>query len=280
MKYALQIAYDGSDFTGFQASDGKRSVQSSLQSALETVLAQKIICSCAGRTDSGVHAYGQVISFQAQIPIALERLLVILNQRLPQSIAARAIWPLADDFDARFSARARHYRYSLRTQPNRDPFANRYAWEYPYRLDLDLLQTAWQRLQGHHDFALFAKSGSSHQSSQLEVWLTHFVEQEQFIQLDIVAERFLYAMVRQLVGTCLEIARGHLPLGHLDLLFEQKTSYKGLIAPAQGLFLCRAIYPAAFGLQIEYPNALPAECEALIQERSRIDPGKWWNDPS
>ena len=278
MNYALQIAYDGTQFTGFQKTYGEHSVQAVLQTKLENLLKQTLSLVCAGRTDSGVHAHGQIVGFRADVPMNLERFVAILNQRLPHALVIKAIWPVPDGLHARFSARARHYRYLIRTGSKRDPFVNRYAWEYPYSIDTDLLESAWNSFQGCHDFQAFAKKGSENPNSQIQIWLTDSQMQKGQIVLDVIADRFLYSMVRQMVGTSLDIARGHLPLAHLDAMFNNITTYKGLCAPAQGLFFCRPLYSPEYGLQIDYPEPLSLEQEKKIPPEVLQDAGKWWND--
>jgi tRNA pseudouridine38-40 synthase len=277
-RWALQIAYDGGDFHGFQALPGLRTVQGELTAALQRVLGPIGALACAGRTDAGVHAYGQIVSFTAETRLPPGRLQYVLQQQLPADIALRGLWTIPETFHARFSARARHYRYQLQINQAADPFLQRYSWQYPHPIAPEKLEAAWQQTIGLYDFKPFARSGSTRKQTRIQVWVAEMRIQQAQITLDIVADSFLYSMVRNLVGTALDMARGRLPLDTIrEVLRQADKRPLGVTAPPQGLYLCRALYDPSFGIQAGYPELLNASTEALIPSEALLDPGKWWN---
>jgi tRNA pseudouridine38-40 synthase len=275
--WALQLAYDGSRFQGFQALPGRRTVQGELERGLNKLLEQPIGVVCAGRTDAGVHAHGQVVGFSASLPFPPKRLSVLLQERLPADMAIQAAWQVPPHFHARFSARVRHYRYLLRPNKPLDPFAQNYSWQVPYPLEPECLAHAWSQLIGKHNFSALARGSQS--NPFINVWLAELSQTEQDWALDIVADRFLYSMVRFLVGTVVDIARGKLPKDQLQSIFaadSRRTIRIGPLAPPQGLYLCRALYPPEFGIKATYPQPLSASSEAKIPASALLNPGVWW----
>jgi tRNA pseudouridine38-40 synthase len=278
--WALQLAYDGSRFAGFQALPQMRTVQGELEQALIRLLGKPMGTVAAGRTDAGVHAYGQVVSFQANLPFPLARLRPLLQKQLPPDIVVKAVWPVGADFHARFSARGRHYRYRIWMAPEPDPFAWAYAWHVPYPLDLDKLADAWGQLVGIHDFAAWGRSGGSQHTTVFSLWLATVRVEGPWLCLDLVAERFLYSMVRTLVGTGVDIARGRLPQNHLQqLLFTPDRAAVGVTAPPNGLYFCRALYDPRWGVTPDYPEPLSTLQDQQIPSAAWQDPGHWWTDP-
>lgn len=273
-RLALQLAYDGGDFSGFMALPGKRTVQGEFEAALQRLLKSPCPTEAAGRTDAGVHAYGQILSLSAELPFKPERLPELLGRQLPPDMTVKNIWSVPEDFHARFSARARHYRYRLHLNAIPDPFSARYAWQYPHPIDPYRLESAWRQCLGRHDFKTFARSGGSRRSTEISVWLAELRELDGEFCLDIVADSFLYSMVRNLVGTALDIARDRLcPDAISRRLAGDTRQPEGITAPPQGLHLCRALYATEFGVTPEYPH--PVNDDG-IPPAALKDPGKWW----
>lgn len=279
-QWALQLAYDGSRFAGFQALPQIRTVQGELEQALARLLHKPVATVAAGRTDAGVHAYGQIVSLCTDLPFPEERLRSLLQKHLPPDIALKAVWPVGPDFHARFSARGRHYRYRIFMAPEPDPFTQAYAWHVPYPLDLAKLAAAWGQLMGTHDFGAWARSGGAQHTTVFSLWLATLQVQGPWLSLDLVAERFLYSMVRTLVGTAVDIARGNLPPDHfLKLLAVPDRGAVGFTAPPQGLYFCRALYDPCWAVMPAYPDPLPLSQEQQIPVAAWQDPGRWWTDP-
>lgn len=276
--WAMILAYDGSDFKGFQALPGLRTVQSELEKVLSQLLGRPISTLCGGRTDAGVHAYGQVVGFEADLPMPPERFSKLLSDRLPKDIVLKALIEVPAGFHARFLARARHYRYRLRpAEEGLDPFCHRYLWQYPYALDLERLRRAWKQCLGHHDFKPFARAQSSRRTTRIQVWVAELRLQADEIWLELVADSFLYSMVRNLVGTALDVSRGRLPVDQIQQVLAEQQGLIGPTAPAQGLYLCRVLYPPEYSILPDYPQALPAASEARIPAAALLNPGRWWN---
>jgi tRNA pseudouridine38-40 synthase len=275
------MAYDGRQFQGFQALPGKRTVQAELEKALKQLLRKPVQVVCAGRTDAGVHAHGQLVSFGAQLPFPAAEFRRLLPHFLPEDLALKAVWPIPEDFHARFSARARHYRYLLRLNAAPDPFQAPRCWQYPHPVDPDALAKAWAQCQGQYDFGPLARSQSNQIDRHLSVYLSELRPLGEWYALEIVANRFLTSLVRRLVGTALDMARGRLPADYLSHVLRGKITPSeplGTLAPAQGLYLCRVLYPPEYGLELIYPDPLPAASEAQIPAQALCNPGKWWQD--
>lgn len=278
--WALQIAYHGGQFQGFQALPGQRTVQGELEKALKKLLRQDCLIVGAGRTDAGVHAHGQWVSFQADLPFSGPELARLLPHFLPYDLALKGVWPVPEGFHARFSARARHYRYLLRLNQPPEPFAAALCWQYPYPITLSALADAWLQCQGHFNFAPLAREQANQKDTQLRVYLSVLRPLGDFYALEIVANRFLTSLVRRLVGTALDMARGRLPADYLHSVLagaHPPSEPKGVLAPPQGLYLCRALYPPEYGLPLSYPDPLPAHLESQIPAEALQDPGRWWD---
>ncbi len=271
--WALQLSYDGGSYAGFMALPDQRTVQAELEAALQRLLRQPIRTVAAGRTDAGVHAYGQIISFSAKLPFGPERLLELLNRQVPADLSLKQIGSVPEHFHARFSARARHYRYLLNINQPTDPFKARYSWQYPHAINPERLKQAWSQSLGTYDFSAFERSGGSRRNPVISVWQTEVRELDGYYALDIVADSFLYSMVRNLVGTALDMARGRLAENHIQQRLAGEAGLEGITAPAQGLYLCQAIYAPEFGITANYPHPLSA---LNIPAEALIDPGKWW----
>jgi len=279
--WALQMAYDGRQYQGFQALPGKRTVQAELEKALKQLLRRPVQVVCAGRTDAGVHAYGQLVSMQASLPFSIEEFQRLLPHFLPEDLALKAVWRVPEDFHARFSARARHYRYLLRLNAAPDPFQATRCWQYPYPIESGALAKAWAQCQGSYDFGPLARSQPNQIDTHLSVYLSELRPLGELYALEIVANRFLTSLVRRLVGTALDMARGRLPADYLSQVLRGKITPSeplGRLAPAQGLYLCRALYAPEYGLELSYPAPLSEASEAQIPAQALCNPGQWWQD--
>jgi tRNA pseudouridine38-40 synthase len=238
------VAYDGSNYWGFQMQRGQPTIQGAIEATLRRLTGEQIRIRYAGRTDRGVHAAGQVIAFESgwRHPVAdLER---GLNALLPQDIAVRQVEPVAEDgFHPRFSARSRLYRYTVWTAPWRWPLNARYTHHEPRDLDLALMNQAAGLLVGDHDFASFGRptqGESTIRSVRRAVWQR---QAEHLLTFDIEANAFLRHMVRTMVATLLEVGRGHrTPQEVLATLEARDRSLAAPLAPASGLCLISVTY--------------------------------------
>jgi tRNA pseudouridine38-40 synthase len=244
MRYLkITIAYDGTDFHGWQMQSAKPTVQGEIVSVLRRLTQENIALHAAGRTDAGVHALGQVGSFRTQSGLSTEEFQRALNAILPPSIRIVGVQETGPDFSARWSAKSKIYRYRLYRGKVVPPMLWRYVLHYPFPLDEDRMRNAAARFVGSHDFAAFAASTGSEEddrerSTVREIYATELVRSADNEELvfTVRGRSFLRYMVRKMVGTLLDVGRGRLTPDDIDRLFEiRDRSKSGPTAPPQGL---------------------------------------------
>lgn len=237
------VAYDGTDFLGFQWQARGRTVQGTLEAALQQVTQCAVRVIGAGRTDAGVHARGQVIGFRApwrHTPGDLQR---ALNAVLPEDVAVLNLALAAEGWHPRFSAVRRHYRYTVLNQELRDPLARRYAYQWVQPLRLDLLQAAADILVGEHDFASFGRPMREGETTVRYIWRAGWRQEGASFTFDVVGNAFLRKMVRSLVGTLLQVGTGAWSLERLAaVLAARDRALAAPPAPACGLCLMQVDY--------------------------------------
>lgn len=236
------VEYDGTDYYGFQIQAQGPTVQGEIERALAAVTQEQGRIAGAGRTDTGVHAQGQVIVFSTAWRHSVEELQRALNAVLPEDIAVRELRPVAKGFHPRFDAVSRWYRYTILNQPLRSPLARCFAYHFPHRLDVAAMNEAAGILVGSHDFASFGRAPQGDNTVR-QVYRALWTPEEPFVYFDIVANAFLYRMVRSLVGTLLLVGTGKLSLdGFEEILQAADRDRAGQLAPAHGLCLIKANY--------------------------------------
>ena len=240
----MTVAYDGTDFHGFAQQRDQRTVAGEICGALSKVLRAEITLACAGRTDAGVHAWGQVVSFAAPDGTEPEMLVQRLNRMLGSEIAVRHASITPAGFDARHSARARTYRYTVLNRSTPDPSMARSAWWVPEALDIHALQLAATPFIGEHDFASFSRKGPEGSTTVRRVLESEWHDLgDGVLRYQVKATAFCWQMVRALVGTQVEAGRGRRKAGEmLSILRAKDRSAAGQLAPPQGLSLWRVDY--------------------------------------
>jgi tRNA pseudouridine38-40 synthase len=238
----LTMAYDGTDFAGWQIQSEARTVQGTVQAILERISGEQVSLFGSGRTDAGVHALGQVASFETASEHSCEVFHRALNAELPDDITVISVEDASSGFHAQRSARQKRYRYVIHDGNVRDVFARRYVWRWPTQLDDKAMARAAAALVGTHDFSSFESAGSERESSVRTLFAVDVVrpcsDRPHEIHIEVQADGFLYNMVRAIVGTLVEVGRGARPEEWVaDALAARNRSAAGRTAPPQGLFL-------------------------------------------
>ena len=252
--FKLTIAYDGTDFHGWQIQANKPTVQGELVAVLCRLTQENVQLRGAGRTDAGVHALGQVASFRTQSPLSAGEFQRALNALLPPAIRIVSAEETGPEFSARWSARGKVYRYRLYRGKVVPPMLWRYVLHYPFPLDEQAMKEAAAKFVGVHDFSSFAASTGSEdddkeRNMEREIYSTELKRTDDGEELwfTVHGRSFLRYMVRKMVGTLLEVGRGKLSPSDIDKLYELKDRSKsGPTVPPQGLFMVRVDHDEAF----------------------------------
>lgn len=242
--FKITLAYDGTDFSGWQAQPGRRTVQGSLQSAWQQITGSESRMTAASRTDAGVHAEGQVVGIESTTHLASNVLVRALNANLPADMVVCEVEESPAGFHAAHDARGKRYRYRVRNSRVRPLFERKYVWHVPRILDAERMLESAQCLVGTHDFASFQSAGSPREST---VRTIHAVEVQALgndqITIDVEGDGFLYNMVRIIVGSLVEVGAGTRELEWLaDAMTARDRRVAGKTAPPEGLCLVRVFY--------------------------------------
>lgn len=250
MRIWAKVEYEGTDFWGFQLQTDHRTVQGEIERAIKEVSGTEARVIGAGRTDRGVHAKGQIISFEIEWRHELFDLQRALNATLAADVAIVEIGQAPEGFHPRFSAVSRTYRYTVLNQEWRSPLARRYVWHVVPKLDVDRMAKAGEFLIGTHDFATFGRPPQG-ENTVRTVFRAEFQRQGPLITFDIEANAFLYQMVRSIVGTLAWVGWGQMSPEEFGALLQARDrSQVRQIAPAQGLCLVRINYGRHEGVSL------------------------------
>lgn len=247
MKIAACVEYDGTAYCGWQRLSHAPSVQATVEKALSTIANQSIGVICAGRTDSGVHAVGQVIHFETNVTRTMRSWLRGTNSNLPDDITLRWVKQVDDDFHARFSAYERQYRYIILNRKARPALQYRHmTWVFD-PLDVKIMHQAAQLLLGEKDFSSFRASGCQARHAVREILSVRVMRDDELIYIDIAANAFLHHMVRNIVGTLIEVGRGKRSVEQFaNLIVLKDRNQAGMTAAAKGLYFVSVSYPDVF----------------------------------
>lgn len=240
-RYMLTIAYDGTDFSGWQIQPNSKTVEEELENAFSKVLQTPVDLFGQGRTDAGVHALGQTAHVDLSTDCDVHNLIYRVNKLVGEQIKIKAINEVPENFHARFDALHRSYSYTLLKVEN--PLKHRYSLMLPKNIDLELLRTCANRLKGEHDFGGFSKFNEDNYTTLCTVFESEFIENELEIVYKISANRFLRNMVRRIVGTMLEVGLGKMSVEDFEeILSNPSTEKNTFTASAKGLVLKKVFY--------------------------------------
>lgn len=246
--YRLVLAYDGTGFHGWQRQPDVATIQGTLAEAARRLFAGDVRLTGASRTDAGVHALGQTAALTARSSLPAATVLAALNAHLPREIRVREAADAAAGFDARRSAVGKRYLYLIDNGAVPAPLLLRYAWHVPGRLDPAGLRTALAPLRGRHDFSAFCAAPGREADPVCRVQAVHVRRRKSLVAIAISADRFLHHMVRNVVGSAVEVGRGARPVPWLaEVLASGDRTRAGPTAPARGLTLLRVMYGSGAG---------------------------------
>jgi tRNA pseudouridine38-40 synthase len=249
MRVALGIEYDGTSYNGWQRQKNGIGVQQRLEEALAVVANETVEVVCAGRTDTGVHASGQVVHFDTSADRSERGWLLGVNTNLPPDISVSWVKPVSDDFHARFSATSRRYRYLILNRLQRSALHRHRAWWVHQPLDEKLMHEAAQALLGEHDFSAFRAAGCQAKNAMRELTFISVKRRDDWVTVEVSANAFLMHMVRNITGTLAAIGQGEQPVGWAaEVLASRDRTLGGVTAPPHGLTLVAVDYPDVFGI--------------------------------
>lgn len=239
----LTIEYDGTNFSGWQIQKDKRTIEEELETALAKILKEEVKVIGSGRTDAGVHAMGQVANFKTDKTIKPEELLYALNTMLPYDIVILNVEDVDESFNARISAKAKHYRYVINNAKFPSALNANREYHYKYFLDTESMQLAANDLKGKHDFKAFMAAGSTVKDTEREIYDIQVARLGNRVIIDVVGNGFLYNMVRIIAGTLIDVGSGKLDICVIKNMIETGDRNLGgrTVAP-EGLFLVNVTY--------------------------------------
>jgi len=250
--YFMVISYDGSGYSGWQRQSvgnyiKQNSIQAVLEKGLKTVLGERILIDGAGRTDAGVHAFGQTASFKTDNSIPPDKFRFALNRVLPSDIYVKSLVPVPDDFHARYSAIGKTYEYRLYTDKDRNPFLSKQMSFVLGELDEDKIRQAMQYFMGKHDFKTYMASGSKVKNTVREITSFDLMKSDNQWCFLISGDGFLYHMVRIIIGTLINVGKGNIcPDSIPDIIKSGDRSRAKDTASPEGLYLLSVQYPDNF----------------------------------
>lgn len=239
----LILEYDGTNYCGWQKQPNEPSIEETLESAIKKITKEDVDVIGSGRTDSSVHALGQVANFHTSCNIPSERFVLALNTNLPYDIAVRASEEVLEGFHSRYDAVGKEYKYMIYNSIIRSPLKRNYSYNVSYKLDRAAMKKALDYFVGEHDFRGFMSTGSSIKGTVRTITHVEFVEDEEIIEITIRGTGFLYNMVRIIVGTLVDVGRGKIDADSIVEIIESKDrNMAGHTAPPEGLYLSKVFY--------------------------------------
>jgi len=243
-RYALLVQYDGTGFNGWQIQPGGRTVQDELEKAIKILAKEDVRVTASGRTDTGVHALGQVVHFNASLPLNLKKLCISLNGILQDDVSVKNAYMVPEDFHSRFSAVKREYFYLIYNYPCRTPFMRYRAMWINHTFDIGYMREAASYLVGEKDFCSFCKKISSDKGTTIrKVESIDVTEADNIIKIRLRANAFLHNMIRIIVGTIVQMYRENRDPSYINEIIDKKNrECSGFTAPPYGLYLSEIMY--------------------------------------
>ena len=240
----LTIEYDGKDFNGWQKQPNKLNIQGTIEKAIEEITGEKIELSASGRTDSGVHALGQVANFKTNSTIPIEKFPIAINSKIKKSIVIKSAEEVEERFHSRLCCKKKTYRYIINNTKEGTAIYRNLETHIPIKLDVNKMKQAISYFEGEHDFKTFKSSGTSSKSSVRTIYKAELIEKENNkIWIELTGNGFLYNMVRIIVGTLVDVGLGKIEPEEIKKIIEEKDRAKaGKTLPPQGLYLVKVEY--------------------------------------
>lgn len=239
----LTIAYDGTNYSGWQRQQNARTIQEEIEKGLSKIMKQKIKIDGSGRTDAGVHALGQVASFRADFTMPVNRIPVAVNNYIPLDIAIKKAEEVEDSFHARYSAKGKKYIYKIYNAKIRNPINKNYTYLVKKDIDINKIKEASKYFLGEHDFKGFMSRGSNKINTIRTIYDIDIYKKDEYIILEYTGNGFLYNMVRIITGTLLDVSYGKINVMDLEDIIKSKIRKRsGHKAPAEGLYLAEVYY--------------------------------------
>ena len=238
----MTFEYDGTNFSGLQVQEGKRTIQGEIEKVFLKLFSVPTELVASGRTDTGVHALGQVVNFHTNTTIKPEKLAIVINLHLPKDVRVVKSFEVAEEFNSRFDAKKKTYIYKICTDEHLSVFKQGLCLHYPKKLDINKMNEVARKLVGEHDFSSFMATGSAVKTTVRTIYNAEFFEQNGDLVFTITGNGFLYNMVRIIVGTLLEIGCGKRQ-DNMDILLQgNNRKLAGKTISANGLYLKEVIY--------------------------------------
>lgn len=239
--YKLIVQYDGTDYAGWQVQDNAVTIQQKIIDSIEVITKEKVNLIGSGRTDTGVHAFGQTANFKLEKELNIHKFKYSLNSLLPKDISIRTISEVNPDFHSRFDAVKRSYLYFI--SKDKSPFLYKFTYHFKGEINIQTLNKLSKCLMGEHDFTSFARMNTEIENKKCTIYDIHWRSNKEITTFFIEANRFLHGMVRTTVGTLLKASKENLSEDYfLDILDKKNREYAGEAVPAKGLFLYKVKY--------------------------------------
>ena len=239
----LTIEYDGKDYNGWQKQPNKLNIQGTIEKAIESIVGHEVDLTASGRTDAGVHAFGQVANFKTNSQIPIEKIAIAINSRLKKSIVIKKAEEVDEQFHSRLNCKQKTYRYVINNSKQGTAIYRNLEYHISNYLDIDNMKKAVKYFEGEHDFKAFKASGTSSKNSVRKIYKAEVYKKEDKIYIELTGSGFLYNMVRIISGTLVDVGLGKIkPEDIPTIIKSQKRENAGKTLPAHGLYLVKVDY--------------------------------------